>query len=214
MMKTDMFVDYILKNLNFLGLDENINCHKIEEILGYYLEKDISFFTREYNLEDSKIEVDKVNGKDCNKIIAYFIDKAIIIKKCNNSLVIIENETNIPLFIIEFTLNGIKNYILGQEIDVLSLNKENFEYQKYLNENDIFIKVKDVILEPLGIRDNEVEYYNLHLKNDCKDQSILLKIFEGLKNNSLVTIAKDDKIKAILQSFDKSNDLTRKRTLK
>ena len=213
-MKIDMFIDYILKNLNFLGLKADINSYEVEEILKYYLEKDIAFFTREYNLEEGKIEVDKVNGKDCNKIIAYFIDKAITLKKCNNSLVIIESETNIPMFIIEFTLNGIKNHILGQEIDVLSLNKENFEYQKYLNENDIFIKVKDVILEPLGIRDNEVEYYNLRLKNDCKDQSILLKIFEGLKNNSLVTIAKDDKIKAILQSFDKSNELTKKRKLK
>ena len=60
----------------------------------------------------------------------------------------------------------------------------------------------------------ESERNNLKFKTESKEQSILLRLIEGLKNNSIVTIAKDDKINDILSYFDRFNDFTKKRTLK
>lgn len=213
-MEANALNDYIIKNLSFLGIDNYLDNDFKKTIFSYYLKKDLTILKEKVETIDVKLEIDKVVSNQNNKIVTYYANRTFVIQKYEESLIILDFETNSPLFRIEFLTDGLKNYILNSEIDLLKVNNETFEYKKYIVENDNFVKIKDIILEPFKIRDNAVEYYNLRLNTDSKEQSILLRLIEGIKNNSVVTVAKDDKVNEILTCFDKCSNFIKKRTLK
>ena len=213
-MESNALGDYIIKNLSFLGIDSYLDNDLKKGVFSYYLKKDLTILKERVEDIDAKLEIDKVAREQNNKIVTYYADRTFVIQKYEDSLIILDFETKSQLFKIDFLENGIRNCILNEEIDLLKLNEETFEYNKFVYENGDYIMVKDIALEPFKVRNNDVEYYNLKFKTESKEQSILLRLIEGLKNNSIVTIAKDDKINDILSYFDRFNDFTKKRTLK
>lgn len=213
-MESNTLGDYIIKNLSFLGIDSYLDNDLKKEIFSYYLKKDLTILKERVEDIDEKLEIDKVASEQNNKIVTYYADCTFVIQKYEDSLIILDFETKSPLFKIDFLENGIRNCILNEEIDLLKLNGETFEYNKFVYENGDYSIAKDIALEPFKVRNNDVEYYNLKFKTESKEQSILLRLIEGLKNNSIVTIAKDDKINDILSYFDRFNDFTKKRALK
>ena len=213
-METNTLNDYIIKNLSFLGIDSYLDNDLKKEIFSYYLKKDLTILKERVETIDATLEIDKVANDQNNRIVTYYANRTFVIQKYDDSLIILDFETKSPLFKIDFLENGIRNCILNEEIDLLKLNGETFEYNKFVYENGDYSIAKDIALEPFKVSHKDVEYYNLKLKTESKEQSILLRLIEGLKNNSIVTIDQDNKINDILSYFDKFNDFTKKRTLK
>lgn len=214
-MDIEKITDYILNNLKFLGLNEIIKTENEEEIFNYYLHKNMNMlFNDILKIDANNLEVEKIASREYNKIIISYGDNSVVIQKKEHFLLIFDYKTNNILVVTDFGEGYIKNYILNKEMDIIGISGESFNYQKFTINGDEKTKEKDCILEPFNVRDDGFDYYNLKSNTDCEEKSLLLRIFESLKNNSIVTIPKDNKINNILMFLDKKEDSSRKRTLK